>query len=31
VKVRCKFEKGEATVEVTFSGSDKVIGLYLRP
>ncbi|WP_295122702.1 DUF3887 domain-containing protein [uncultured Chitinophaga sp.] len=31
VKVRCKFKKGNATVEVTFNEEDQVLGLYLKP
>jgi len=31
VKVNCKFANGTATVEVTFSVAEKVIGLYLKP
>lgn len=31
VKIRCKFENENATVEATFNEDDKVIGLYIKP
>lgn len=31
IKVRCKFEKENANVEVTFNDDKKVIGLFLKP
>ena len=31
VKIRCRFENGNSSVEVTFNEDDKVIGLFLKP
>jgi len=30
VKIRCKFENDNSTIEVTFNEDNKVIGLYLK-
>lgn len=31
VKIRCRFENENATIETTFTEDDKVLGLYIKP